>query len=106
TGLSDWLSYLLTDVRIEAAMRAGSRSVSLVTFLGAAGSILLASLLTFILTRPLLALREMAQKVADGDLNARAPVWSNDEIGEVATAVNKMTDHLVAAQDELARTNR
>lgn len=106
TGLSDWLSYLLTDVRIEAAMRAGSRSVSLVTVLGAAGSILLASLLTFILTRPLLALREMAQKVADGDLNARAPVWSNDEIGEVATAVNKMTDHLVAAQDELARTNR
>lgn len=106
TGLSDWLSYLLTDVRVDAAMRAGSRSVTLVTVLAAAGSIIMASLLSFILTRPLLALREMAQKVASGDLNARTPVWSNDEIGEVAIAVNKMTDHLVTAQDELARTNR
>lgn len=106
TGLSDWLSYLLTDVRVEAAMRAGSRSVILVTVLAAAGSIIMASFLTFILTRPLLALREMAQKVAAGDLNARARVWSNDEIGEVAVAVNTMTDHLVAAQDKLARTNR
>ncbi len=106
TGLSDWLSYLLTDVRVNAAMRAGSRSVTLVTVLAAAGSIIMASFLTFILTRPLLALREMAQKVAEGDLEARSPVWSKDEIGEVAVAVNQMTDHLVTAQDELARTNR
>lgn len=106
TGLSDWLSYLLTDVRVEAAMRAGSRSVVLVTILAAAGSIILASALTFILTRPLLTLREMAQKVADGDLGARAVVWSNDEIGDVAMAVNTMTDHLVAAQGKLSATNR
>jgi len=106
TGLSDWLSYLLTDVRVNAAMRAGSRSVTLVKVLAAAGSIIMASFLTFILTRPLLALREMAQKVAEGDFEARSPVWSNDEIGEVAVAVNQMTDHLVTAQDELARSNR
>lgn len=106
TGLSDWLSFILTDVRVEAAMRAGSRSVILVTVLAAAGSIIMAYLLTFILTRPLLALRKMAQEVADGRLDARARVWSNDEIGEVAIAVNTMTDHLVTTQDELARTNR
>ena len=41
TSLSDWLSYLLTDVRVAAAMRAGSRSVMLVTFLAAAGSLVL-----------------------------------------------------------------
>jgi methyl-accepting chemotaxis protein len=64
SGLQDWLSYLLTDVRVEAAMRAGQRSVQLVTVLGAAGSLLVAYLLTFILTRPLLSLQEMAQKVA------------------------------------------
>jgi len=87
-------------------MLAGSRSVILVTVLAAAGSIFLAYFLTFILTRPLLALREMAQKVAAGHLDVRAPVWSKDEIGEVAIAVNKMTDHLVTSQDALARTNR
>jgi signal transduction histidine kinase len=106
TGLSDWLSYILTDVRVTAAMRAGSRSVLLVTVLAAGASIILASFLTFILTRPLLALRHMAQQVAAGHLDTRAPVWSNDEIGDVATAINTMTDHLVATQEDLARTNR
>jgi len=105
-GLSDWLSYILTDKRVEAAMQAGGRSVVLVTVLSAAASIILASLLTFLLTRPLLALREMAQQVADGNLKARAPVWSNDEIGDVATAINTMTDHLIATQDDLERSNR
>jgi signal transduction histidine kinase len=36
---------------------------------------------------------------------ARA-VWSNDEIGEVATAINTMTDHLVQTQEHLTRSNR
>ena len=66
TGLSDWLSYILTDVRVEAAMNAGSRSVTLVTVLAAAASLILASFLSFILTRPLLALRQMALQVTEG----------------------------------------
>ncbi len=106
SGLSDWLSYLLTDVRVEAAMAAGRRSVTLVTVLSAAASILLASLLTFWLIRPLHELRKMATQVAEGDLAARAPVYSNDEIGEVAVAINTMTDHLVRVQTDLTRSNR
>jgi two-component system, NarL family, sensor kinase len=106
SGLRDWLSYLLTDVRVDAAMRAGQRSVQLVTVLGAAGSLLVAYLLTFLLTRPLLSLRKTAQQVAAGDLTARTPVWSKDEIGQLAIAVNTMTDHLVTSQEELSRSNR
>lgn len=106
TGLSDWLSYLLTDDRVRAAMAAGGRSVILVTFLAAVGSVILAGVLTHIVTRPLLALREMAQRVASGDLNSRAQVWSHDEIGQVAAAINQMTDHLVKAQERLTRSNR
>lgn len=106
TGLADWLSYLLTDVRVQAAMRAGGRSVLVVTFLAASGSLALAWLLTFILTRPLLDVREMAQRVAAGELETRAPVWSNDEIGEVARSINTMTDRLVQTQERLAGSNR
>lgn len=106
SGLSDWLSYLLTDVRVEAAMAAGRRSVTLVTVLGAAASILLATLLTYLLTRPLRELREMALQVAKGNLAARAPIYANDEIGEVAAAINTMTDHLVQVQSALTHTNR
>lgn len=106
TGLSDWLSYLLTDQRVRAAMTVGGRSVMLVTFLAALGSVILASVLTYIVTRPLLALREMAQRVAEGDLGSRARVWSRDEIGQVAVSVNQMTDHLVKTQERLTRSNR
>lgn len=104
-GLQDWLSYLLTDVRVAAAMRAGRRSVQFVTVLAAASSILIAYLLTYILTRPLLELRKMAQRVAAGDLTARVPIRSRDEVGDLAGAVNTMTDHLVATQAELASSN-
>ncbi len=106
TSLSDWLSYLLTDTRVEEAMRAGGRSVTLITVLAAAGSLVMGSLLTYLLVQPLLDLREMALKVAGGQLDARAPVWSNDEIGDVAIAINTMTDHLVTSQNDLAQTNR
>lgn len=106
TGLSDWLSYILADVRVQAAMAVGGRSVFLVTVLGTIASILFSLLLSHILTEPILTLREMAQKVASGQLDARAKVWSRDEIGELAIAINTMTDHLISNQEALARKNR
>ncbi len=106
TGLSDWLSYLLSDERVQIAMEAGSRSVALVTGLAAVFSILLTFLLMLSLTQPLLELRRVAQKVADGDLAFRAHIQARDEIGEVAVSVNQMIDHLVNSQQKLEQTNR
>lgn len=106
TGLSDWLSYILSDARVQAAMEAGGRSVTLVTILSAIISIFFSLVLSYILSQPILALKEMAQKVANGDLSARAQVWANDEIGDLAIAINTMTDHLVRTQEDLARKNR
>ena len=88
TGLSDWLSYLITDERVQIAMEAGGRSVLLVTALAAVFSVLLTFLLMLSLTQPLLELRQVAQRVADGDLAFRARVRARDEIGEVADSVN------------------
>jgi len=105
-GLSDWLSHLLIDERVRAAMAAGQRSVTLVTILAATLSIFISLFLSYILSRQILALREMAQKVAAGQLDARARVWAHDEIGQLAVAINTMTDHLVSNQKDLVRTNR
>ena len=106
TGLSDWLSYILSDVRVQAAMEAGQRSVNLVTFLVAIVSIFFSLLLSYILSRPILSLKKMAQQVANGNLEARAQVWAKDEIGDLAVAINTMTDHLVRAKEDLERKNR
>jgi signal transduction histidine kinase len=106
TGLSDWLSYLLSDVRVQAAMEAGTRSVVFVTVLAAAFSIALTYLLMYILTHPLLELRSTALQVAKGDLESRSRVFAKDEIGEVAQSMNTMIDHLLATQEDLKRSNR
>lgn len=105
TGLSDWLSYLITDERVMVAMRAGSRSVVFVTIVAAAISVLLTFALMLMLTRPLLELRSVAQQVTDGDFSSRATVWADDEIGDVAQAVNVMIDRLVLGQQRLSRSN-
>jgi len=63
-------------------------------------------LLMLSLTQPLLELRQVAQRVADGDLAFRARVRARDEIGEVADSVNQMIDHLVSSQHKLERTNK
>jgi len=106
TGLSDWLSYILSDVRVQAAMEAGRRSVTLVTVLAGIISIFFSLVLSYILSHPIYALKEMAQQVANGDLTARAQVWANDEIGDLAIAINTMTDRLVSTHEDLARKNR
>lgn len=42
-------------------------------------------------------------KIAKGDLRERAKAYSMDEIGQVATAVNTMTEQLVNSNNELGR---
>jgi len=47
------------------------------------------------LVRPILSLRKVVQKVAGGDLSARAVVESGDELGILAGSVNSMTEALL-----------
>ncbi len=45
-------------------------------------------------TRPLMQVSRVAGQVAAGNFNARVPVASNDEVGQVATALNTMSERL------------
>lgn len=105
-SLSDWLSYILTDVRVEAAMNAGSRSMMFVTVLGAVLSIFVSLFLTVLLSSPLQDLQETAQEVASGKFEKRAKVWARDEIGSLATSINQMIDNFVNIQEDLSNTNK
>jgi two-component system NtrC family sensor kinase len=52
---------------------------------------------------PVLALRDAAHKVGEGDLLQRVTHISHDEIGELGTAFNKMVDDLGKARGELEK---
>ncbi len=53
------------------------------------------------LTKPILQLNDVSQKVADGDLTVRAKINSENELGNLAETFNRMTESLKLSQDEL-----
>ena len=54
---------------------------------------------------PVLALREAANRVGQGDLTQRIKNISRDEIGDLGNAFNKMVDELARTQEELRTAN-
>lgn len=56
--------------------------------------------------RPVLSVTRAAMKVAGGDLSARAPVETSDELGNLASAFNAMTDELATLYGRLELEGR
>jgi two-component system sensor histidine kinase BaeS len=63
-------------------------------------SAMLAILLARHLLRPVAALREVAGHIAQGKLDARAPVIGHDELAELARHVNEMAQSLEASEQQ------
>ena len=59
-----------------------------------AGVLLIGWLIAQSITRPVMQLARTAEAVAAGDLSARSPVTSRDEIGRLALTFNSMASHL------------
>lgn len=74
----------------------------LTTVMVAALGITAAALLTWVLTRPILQLVELAGAVGRGDFSRRAPRWANDELGALTDAFNAMSAALAEAEQERA----
>jgi signal transduction histidine kinase len=57
-------------------------------------------------TRPVVSLAQAARRVAAGDLHAQVDVESNDELGELAAAFNRMTEDLAQQKDRAVQAER
>src|ERR1700683_2099290 len=57
-------------------------------------------------SRPVVSLAEAARRVAAGDLNAKVEVESNDELGERASAFNRMTEDLMQQKERTLQAER
>jgi len=72
-------------------------------FLTAIGAIVLATILSFFLsrkiTKPLLKMNGFAKRVAAGDFSGRVPVETSDEVGNLAKTFNFMSEELEKAEE-------
>ena len=70
-------------------------------------SIVLCEKLVKIIVQPVRELEEVTQKIANGDLNKRAVIYYNDEIGSLAKTFNEMADMLeIKISDSLDKQNK
>ncbi len=58
------------------------------------------------ITRPVVSLAEAARRVAAGDLYAKVDVDSSDELGELATTFNRMTEDLLQQKERTLQAER
>ncbi len=87
----------------EAKIRHTSLIVSgIVLLIG----ILLGLLLARKVSVPVLALRDAARKISEGDLSQKVKITSADEIGQLGKAFNEMVDDLDVARKELHKNNQ
>ncbi len=55
------------------------------------------------ITRGLNEINRAADKITKGDLSVRATIFSEDEIGQIAEAINRMTEQLIHSNKELSQ---
>jgi len=93
----------LSERRLQAQMAATTRQLLLSTLLVSLIGVLGGYLLAWVLTRPVKALVEATQAVAQGDLSQRAPRWADDEIGALGASFNVMVEELSRTREEVQR---
>ncbi len=89
-----------------APLRRGMTYSSAIGLVGLLTLIALIAWLARSLTRPILALSQTAVRVAEGDLDARAPVTTSDEVGYLARTFNLMLQRTKERTEELAALNK
>ena len=68
--------------------------------------ILLGLLLARKISIPVMALRDAANRIGEGDLNQKVKIRSDDEIGQLGKAFNNMVDDLLKARKALDENNQ
>ncbi len=86
---------------VSESMRSVSRSFGVAGLGVGLLAVIVGLLVSRGLTAPILSLGDAARRMGAGDLSARAPVQSSDEIGQVAAHFNRMADGLQASFAEL-----
>jgi signal transduction histidine kinase len=103
----------LSEQAMQTTLSNVTRQLLITTVIVSLVGVAAAIFLTWLITRPVLALVDVTQTVARGDLSRQAPHWADDEIGLLSKSFNAMISDLAEAHAkseaynaELLRRNR
>ena len=110
-GKYQWLdkqdAALVVEIDEEIALLQPARRLAVkVAAIGIAFSVVLIIIVVLMaqqITGPLRALTQTVMNISDGDLNASAPILSNDEVGTLAQTFNTMTAKLRRSMDGMEK---
>ena len=92
---------------LDETIERGARLMAGDTVIGIGAVSLLAGVLTWLVVqKPVRRLVRATRRVAAGDLDAKIPVESRDELGVLAQSFNQMTEDLRHARDEVSGWTR
>ncbi|MFC1769647.1 histidine kinase dimerization/phosphoacceptor domain -containing protein [Nitrospirota bacterium] len=99
--------YVVNSRNYDEILGGFTNTYKLIILCGIALSILMSFLALFIgkkISTPILAISDVAREIGNGNLNAKVGIHNNDEIGELASALDTMATNLsniTASRDEL-----
>jgi signal transduction histidine kinase len=94
----------LSENRLLGVVNGVTTQMLITTVFVAIVGVAAASLLTWLLTRPIVSLVETTRRVGEGDLTARSAYGAEDEIGTLSIAFNQMVDDLESNRATIADT--
>ncbi len=98
----DGVMMQMDNGQAQSLLAGVTRAVLIAGLIAGLVALILAGLLIRQITRPLTALSQASRRIAQGDLSARVPVHSRDELGQVASIFNQMAGAL-QSQESLRR---
>jgi methyl-accepting chemotaxis protein len=109
--IKPWNAWLVTEVNTGKYIENLQSTFFLWNLTCGIGIVLVVIAVSFWFIRsisaPLNRVAVIAQNIADGDLDEKVPVESQDEIGSVAEAINRMTSVIVKTlREEVNKSNR
>lgn len=100
--------YLLINSFIYAigeALRVTNRFIINTLFISLILSLIISIIITKKISKPILEINKVAHNIADLDFSRKLSVHRNDELGDLANSINKMSDSLKNTIDNLKVSN-
>ncbi len=91
---------------LEFEVEKSRKAVSFVALLIFFGSLFIVIGISSYVTRPLRSMVQTVENISSGNLQSRATIISDDEVGHLAKSFNLMVDKLSAALAEIEKANR